>query len=86
MLTKREKRILSLVSLSTKQIAKKLNISPKTVELHFTHMFEKYGVNSRIKLLFEAVKTGDLKVIDCGFWNPYGQYIEDLRIVDLKKG
>ena len=84
MLSDREREILSLACLSNRQIAKRLNMSWKTVQRCFSTMFEKYGVKNRTKLLIEAIKSGELQVIDCGFWNPYGQYIEDLQIVNLK--
>lgn len=85
MLSQREREILSLACLSNKQIARRLNLSWKTVQRTFSTMFEKYGVKTRTKLLLEAIKSGELQVVDMGFWNPYGQYIEDKQIVDLRK-
>lgn len=85
MLTEREREILSLACLTNKQIARKMGLSWQTVQRMFATMREKYGVKTRTKLLLEAIKSGEIKVIDCGFWNPYGQYIEDKQIVDLRK-
>lgn len=85
MLSNREREILSLACLSNKQIARKLGLDWKTVQKYFAAMREKYKVKNRTKLLFEAIKAGEIKVIDCGFWNPYGQYIEDKQVVDLRK-
>lgn len=88
-LSEREKEILSLACLSNRQIAKKLNLSLLTIQRYFVNMYEKYGMNTKsrnkTKLLFEAIKAGELNVIDCGFWNSFGQYVEDLQIVDLRK-
>lgn len=85
MLSDREREILSLACLSNKQIAKKLNISYKTVERYFANMLAKYNVKNRTMLLLKAIKDGELQVIDMGFFNMLGQYQEDLQIVDLRK-
>lgn len=89
MLSEREKEILSLACLSNRQIAKRLNLSLLTIQRYFVNMYDKYGLNvksrTKTKLLFEAIKSGELQIVDCGFFNDYGQYIEDLQIVDLRK-
>jgi DNA-binding NarL/FixJ family response regulator len=84
-LSEREREILSLAALSNKQIAKKLNLSWKTVERAFSTMFEKYGVKTRTKLLLKAIQNGELTIVDLGFFNVLGQYQEDLQIVDMRK-
>lgn len=84
MLSEREREILSLACLSNKQIAKKLNISYKTVERYFADMLAKYNVKNRTMLLLKAIKDGELHIIDMGYYNLLGQYQEDLQIVDLK--
>ena len=84
MLSEREREILSLACLSNKQIAKRLNLSWKTVQKQFANMKEKYGVKTRTRLLFEAIKAGELQKVDMGFFNMLGQYEQDLQIVDLK--
>lgn len=85
MLSEREREILSLACLSNRQIAKRLNLSWKTVQRAFSTMFEKYGVKNRTMLLLKAIKDGELQVIDMGFYNIMGQYQQDLQIVDLRK-
>lgn len=89
MLSDREREILTLACLSNRQIAKRLGLSWKTIQKCFVNMYEKYGLGNRdrtkTRLLFEAIKAGEIKQVDCGFWNSYGQYIEDIQIVDLRK-
>jgi DNA-binding NarL/FixJ family response regulator len=85
MLSEREREILSLVCLTNKQIARKIGLSWQTVQKVFANMKEKYGVKTRTKLLIEAIRAGEIQIVDCGFWNPYGQYIEDKQKIDLRK-
>lgn len=85
MLSEREREILSLACLSNKQIAKKLNISYKTVERYFADMFAKTKTARRTELLLKAIKHGELHIVDLGYYNILGQYVEDLQIVDLRK-
>ena len=63
LLTKREKEIFYLLTLnySTKDIAKKLFISEKTVRNHISNVIQKLGVESRIQAVLELIK---LKEID----------------------
>jgi len=51
-LTKRQKEIARLVSrgLNNKKIAKKCNITERTVKAHLTKIFEKSGVHDRVSL------------------------------------
>ncbi len=48
-LTKQEKIVLALVAQGwrTAKIAQELVLSPRTVESHISHVFEKLGVSSR---------------------------------------
>ena len=85
MLSDREREILSLACLSNKQIAKKLNVSYKTVERYFADMFAKTDTARRTELLMKAIEAGEITRIDLGFWTPLGDYIPDWRIVDLRK-
>ena len=64
-LTMREKQVLFLIGegLSTKQVATRLNLSPRTVETHIEKLYEKLGVRSRVQALSRAV---DLGLIDLG--------------------
>lgn len=85
MLSEREKEILSLACLSNKQIAKRLNISYKTVERYFADMFAKTHTARRTELLMKAIEAGELQKIDLGFWDVNDNYISDWQIVDLRK-
>ncbi len=53
LLTKREEEIRTLLlkGLHSKEIAKKLGISPRTVETHKSKIFEKLKINSTLELL-----------------------------------
>ena len=52
-LTPREQEILDLISdgCSTKEIAARLEISPKTVEFHRSNLLRKYGARSSLELV-----------------------------------
>lgn len=66
-LTPREQEVMRLVvkGLSSKAIAGKLFISPKTVENHRTKVMEKLGLSTVIDLVKYAVKLG---IIDVQSW------------------
>ncbi len=55
-ITKREREILELISAgnSTKEIAKTLGISPKTVEFHRANLLKKYGARTSSQLVAMA--------------------------------
>ena len=55
-LTPREKEILGLVGngLTTKEIARDLGISPKTVEFHRGHLMRKFGAHNMAELVHKA--------------------------------
>jgi DNA-binding NarL/FixJ family response regulator len=59
-LTPRQREILRLVATgaSAKEIAKKLDISPRTVEFHKYEMMESLGVKSGAELIHFAIKHG----------------------------
>nr|HID58052.1 response regulator transcription factor [Desulfobacterales bacterium] len=63
-LTPREQEIMRLVAqgLSTKQIASKLFISPKTVENHRTKIMEKLQLDNLISLVKYAAKLGIIDI------------------------
>ena len=63
-LTKREKQIFNLLALnySTKDIAKKLNISSKTVRNHISNVINKLGVNNRCSAIIELIKLNEIKI------------------------
>jgi DNA-binding CsgD family transcriptional regulator len=57
-LTPREADVLRLVARgrSNKEIAKRLIISPKTVDNHLQHIYEKIGVSTRAAATLYAVE------------------------------
>jgi two-component system, NarL family, invasion response regulator UvrY len=66
-LTQKEMEILLLYlrSISTADIAKRLNISDKTVQNHRSHIFHKLGVSNDVGLMLLAVREG-LVMLDEG--------------------
>ncbi|MBQ6135595.1 MAG: response regulator transcription factor [Bacilli bacterium] len=63
-LTPREKEIFNLLieNLSTKDIAKKLRISEKTVRNHISNVMQKLGVNGRASAVVELIKLKELSI------------------------
>ena len=63
-LTPRENEIFHLLvqNYSTRDIAKKLNISEKTVRNHISNVIQKLGVESRIQAVFELIKLKELQL------------------------
>lgn len=61
-LTTREKEIFSLLieNYTTKEIAKKLKISEKTVRNHISNVMQKLGVNGRASAVVELIKLKEL--------------------------
>jgi DNA-binding NarL/FixJ family response regulator len=59
-LTGREMEVLCLVSqgLSNRQVARKLNLSVRTIEAHLTHIYNKLGVGSRTEAAVLAQRRG----------------------------
>ena len=66
-LTPREQEIMRLLAegLSTKEVAEKLFISPKTVENHRANIMKKLGLHSTIELIRYSAKLG---LIDVDLW------------------
>jgi DNA-binding CsgD family transcriptional regulator len=66
-LTRREQEIMRLVAqgISTKEIAGKLFISPKTVENHRAKIMEKLALDNVVDLVKYAAKLG---IIDIRSW------------------
>jgi DNA-binding NarL/FixJ family response regulator len=64
-ITARERDVLGLISegLSTRQVASRLNLSPKTVETHIGKLYRKLGARTRVQALSRAVELG---LIDLG--------------------
>ena len=63
-LTPREKEIFDLLvkNQSTKEIAKTLEISEKTVRNHISNVIQKLGVDSRIQAVFELIRFKELEL------------------------
>lgn len=63
-LTPREKEIFNLLikNQSTRDIAKTLGISEKTVRSHISNVIQKLGVDSRIQAVFELIKFKELEL------------------------
>jgi DNA-binding NarL/FixJ family response regulator len=59
-LTRREKEVLALIlgEHTTAEIAKKLYLSPKTVESHRAVLFQKFGVRNVAGLVKQAIEHG----------------------------
>lgn len=63
-LTKREKEVFELLILnkSTKDIAKELNISEKTIRNHISNVMQKLAVKGRTQAVIELIKLGELSL------------------------
>lgn len=63
-LTPREKEIFGLLidNYNTKDIAKKLGISEKTVRNHISNVMQKLGVNGRASAVVELLKLKELSI------------------------
>ena len=86
-LTNRELEILKLSPQTNKVIAKRLVISVATVKTHFQNIFEKLETRDRIKALLRALKLKlfPIEEVDIGFWDEYGNYQENIELVDFRK-
>ena len=62
-ISKREREVLELICLTNPQIARRLNISIRTVKTYVRHLFEKLGCESRTEAAIKAIKQN---VIDIG--------------------
>ena len=63
-LTPREKEIFNLLidNYNTKDIAKKIGISEKTVRNHISNVMQKLGVNGRASAVVELIKLNELSI------------------------
>ncbi len=59
-LTRREREIIALCrdGLICKEIASRLNISPRTVDTHKSNIFRKVGINSTLEMVQYALRQG----------------------------
>jgi len=63
-LTEREQAVFEQLALNknTKEIAKYLNISEKTVRNHVSNAIQKLGVKGRAQAIVELIKLGELSI------------------------
>lgn len=63
-LTKREHEVFSLLILNktTREIAKELKISEKTVRNHISNVIQKLGVNGRAAAVVELLKLKEIEL------------------------
>ena len=63
-LTKREKEVFKLLvtNKTTKEIAKALNISEKTVRNHISNTMQKLGCKGRASAVIELLKLGEITI------------------------
>lgn len=63
-LTDREQEVFELLvkNKTTGEIAKKLNISEKTVRNHVSNVIQKLGVKGRAQAIIELIKLGELTI------------------------
>ena len=63
-LTNREKQVFELliINKSTKEIAKKLNISEKTVRNHISNAMQKLGVKGRASAVVELLRLNEISL------------------------
>ncbi len=63
-LTNREREVFELLILNrtTKEIAKELNISEKTVRNHISNAMQKLGVNGRASAVVELLKLKEISL------------------------
>lgn len=61
-LTKREEEVFSLLvkNKTTKEIAKELKISEKTVRNHISNAMQKLGVKGRAQAVVELIRLGNI--------------------------
>ena len=64
LLTSREVQVLELLSegLTLHQVARRLRISPRTVETHVRKTYRKLGVHNRVQALREAASLGVVRI------------------------
>jgi DNA-binding NarL/FixJ family response regulator len=64
LLTEREIEVLQLLAegMTLHQVARRLRISPRTVETHVRKTYRKLGVHNRVQALRQAASLGVVKV------------------------
>ena len=63
-LTKREKQVFEMliINKTTKEIAKSLSISEKTVRNHISNAMQKLGVKGRASAVVELLRLGEISL------------------------
>lgn len=62
-ITKREREILTLLTLSNQKIADRLGVSSNTIRRHVHNLLSKFGnAKTRINLLITALKTNVIRL------------------------
>ena len=63
-LTKREREVFNLLitNMTTKEIAKDLKISEKTVRNHISNVMQKLGVKGRSSAVVELLKLNEISI------------------------
>ena len=63
-LTKREKQVFEMliINKTTKEIAKSLKISEKTVRNHISNAMQKLGVKGRASAVVELLRLGEISL------------------------
>ena len=85
-LSNREKEILSYFYLSNKEIGKIIHLACGTIQGYFAAMTAKNTRSkNRAQLFLNAIKDGDIRKVDLGFWDEKGKYHPDWYTVDLRK-
>lgn len=82
-----EKRVLQLIHLPNKTIADKMCLSEYTVKTYVHNLLDLFKQKTRTGLLVKAIKLGyiDIHKVDIGFWDEYGNYQENIELVDFSK-
>ena len=68
-ISKREREVLGLICLTNPQIAKRLNISIRTVKTYVRHLFEKLGCENRTEAAIKALKLNVIDINDITLLN-----------------
>lgn len=84
-LSERERDVLSRVFQSNQNIGKSLYLAVCTVKTYFNRMTHKFKAQSRFDLFAKALKSGEIRRVDLGFWDENGEYHEDWYTIDLRK-
>ena len=61
-ISKREREVLGLICLTNPQIARRLNISIRTVKTYVRHLFEKLGCENRTEAAIKALKQNVIDI------------------------